>query len=247
MLLAEALYPGRVTRGPLTDADRSLGYTAGRVIQLDTRVANSGRTVVEAVDFQFDWALQYLLGEDLQIYARATWQPSIRSQTARGQPWVERVGRVDGPLEWRGNAGVAWQRGRTSLELNIQYYDRYRLEYASTTLAADDARLQRNQGATHVPAQVYFDLAASRRFRIGGRDPLRSIEARLGILNLFDRNPRIVADPALLPYSPYGDPRGRRLELAVTANFNGDESSVECRSGSVLFRGVPIEHGASEA
>jgi hypothetical protein len=41
----------------------------------------------------------------------------------------------------------------------------------------------------------------------------------LGILNLFDRQPPIVANPDSQGYSTYGDPRGRRFELSVSAGF----------------------------
>ncbi len=35
------------------------------------------------------------------------------------------------------------------------------------------------------------------------------------MVNLFDEDPPIVTDPSQLGFSPYGDPRGRRVVLAL--------------------------------
>jgi outer membrane receptor protein involved in Fe transport len=53
----------------------------------------------------------------------------------------------------------------------------------------------------------------------GTAGPLKVVEARLGVQNLFDQQPPIDATPGGLGYSPYGDPRGRRVELALSAHF----------------------------
>ncbi len=216
----EASYPDRVTRAPLSDADRALGYTGGPVIRLDTRAANSGSTVVQAVDVQFDWRLSRVLGGELAPYLSATWQPSVRTQTEPGQPWIERTGFIDGPLALRGNAGFEWRRGATSIDFNAQYYDSYRIDTAATA-ATDGANSQavRFLGRQRIPAQIFVDLAASHRFDIFGAGPLRAIDVRLGIQNLFDRSPEITGQPDGISYSTYGDPRRRRGELAVTTKF----------------------------
>ncbi|HWU78605.1 MAG TPA: TonB-dependent receptor, partial [Caulobacter sp.] len=52
---AEASYPGRVVREPLSAADTAQGYTAGRIIVLYSGLANLGRTVAETVEAQLDW------------------------------------------------------------------------------------------------------------------------------------------------------------------------------------------------
>lgn len=218
LLLAEATYPDRVTRAPLTDADRQLGYTAGRVLRLDTRVANSGRTIIHAIDIDLDWRIAGVLGGDLSPYARITWQPSIRSRPYPGAPWRQRIGYYDGPLAWRGNAGLSWGNGTTAIDLNLQYFDGYRLTSNDPAVAASQAQIIRFQGRARIPAQIYVDLAGSQRFDLAS-GPVSSLEARLGIVNLFDKSPPIIANPAGIGYSPYGDPRRRRFELALSARF----------------------------
>lgn len=215
LLAAESSYPDRVIRGPLTDADKALGYTGGPILELDLRNRNTGDSLVEAVDFELDWRLKPLFGWEVAPYLRATWQPRVRTRTAPGEPWLDRVGYIDGPLAWRGNAGVEWRRGSTAIDLNAQYFNSYRVTYVSPLNTAMNPARLRFQGRSHVPSQVYVDLAVSRRFDIAGLD----MEARLGVQNILDHSPPIIADPDNIGYSGYGDPRRRRVELAVTTKF----------------------------
>jgi hypothetical protein len=117
---AEASYPGRVVREPLSAADGALGYTAGRIIALYSGLANVGRTVAETVDFQLDWTPPPILDGETRLYGAATWQPTLRTRRRPGLPWLDRLGYRDGPLEWRGNAGVQWERGPLLVDLNLQ-------------------------------------------------------------------------------------------------------------------------------
>jgi outer membrane receptor protein involved in Fe transport len=221
LMAAEAAYPERVVRAPLSPADAALGLTVGRVVSLDLGMINAGGTVVEAVDFDLDWTVQTTASGEFRIYGAATWQPTFRRRAQEGVVWVERVGYADGPLEWRGNAGLQWTKGPLTIDLNLQYFDSYRVAPAGLDPLAISigAQRQRYQGARRIPSQVYVDLAAWRRFEIHGAGPLKVIEARLGIQNLLDHSPPIVAEPDDLGYSPYGDPRRRRFVLMLLAKF----------------------------
>jgi iron complex outermembrane receptor protein len=221
LMAAEATYPDRVIRAPPTAADASLGLTVGRVIGLDLGMINAGRSVVEVVDFEVDWTLRPSAQDELRVYGAATWQPTFRRRSQESSVWIERVGYADGPLEWRGYAGLQWTRGPLTIDLNLQYFHSYRVAPAGVdalALAIADQR-ERYQGARRIPAQVYVDLAAWRRFEIKDGGPVKVIEARLGIQNVLDRSPPIVAEPEDLAYSPYGDPRRRRFELMLAAKF----------------------------
>jgi hypothetical protein len=203
LLAAEAQYPDRVIRAPVTAADTADGLTAGRVIALDTSVVNAGRTVVEAVDFEFDWRLpQGPLG-DFRLYSAVTWEPTFRSSPTPGGPATDKVGAFGGPLEWRGNAGLEWTRSPLSVDLNVQYYGSY--QYRDTE---------------RVPAQAYLDLSVRRRFTMPlGPGPLHALEARLSVQNLLDQSPPIVASSPDLGFSEYGDPRRRRFVAVLSAQF----------------------------
>jgi iron complex outermembrane recepter protein len=218
LVLAEASYPRRVVRAPLTDADRAMGFTVGRVIELNTGMINSGWSVVDAIDFRLDWALPAGPFGRFRLYGRATWEPNDVQHIAPGQPAINQVDFSDGPLAWRANVGVEWTRGPLSIDLNAQYFDSYSVTYINPPFP--NAQLLAFQGAERIPSQTYIDLALARRFDVRGQaGPLKVVEVRLGIQNLFDRLPPIVAAPAGPGYSPYGDPRGRRFELSVSSRF----------------------------
>ncbi len=216
LLANEALYPDRITRLPLTDADRALGFTGGPLIVADLRMSNSGRTFIHAVDMQFNWPIKGIAGGELEPYANVTWLPSIRTRFAPIEPWMQRVGYRDNPLRWRGNGGVRWHRWPVSLDLNLQYYDSYSIASPDGADPSGDAVYRRFQGADRVPAQLYVDLAAGWSFEMKGGGPVRSMDVRFGIQNLFDHSPPIIAWPESLGFSPYGDPRRRRFELAIS-------------------------------
>ncbi len=209
-----------MSRAPLSEADAALGFAAGPVTMLDTRMINAGSMVVEALDLKLDWRLPTDDRGDFRLYGSGTWQPKVKRRAALGRPAVNRVDYADGPLRWRGNIGLEWTTGPLTIDLNAQYYHSYRVARADTLDGRNDQRV-RFQGAERFPSQVYVDLMASRRFEVSRRGGLLSVvEVRLGVQNLFDHSPPIDADPGTERYySPYGDPRRRRIELAISSQF----------------------------
>ena len=219
LLVLESAYPDRVVRAPLADEDRAKGYTAGKITQLDRTAGNFGRSRVHSIDMNFDWKFADPWGGRIAPYAAMSWQPSLRTQVAPDLPWVQRIGFSDGPLEWRGNGGVVWTRGPTSVDLNVQYLSGYRVARAVTQAGDETPQIEAYQGGARISPQVYVDLAASRTFRLARRAAIRTLEARLGVLNIFDRSPEIIANPSGRAFSPYGDPRRRRIELVLAARY----------------------------
>ena len=219
LLAAEAQYPERVVRAPVTEADKADGFAVGPVTALDTTLINAGRTEVEAVDLRVDWRLAARAVGDVRLYGALTWEPRFAVRGAPGTATINKVGYVDGPLEWRGNAGVEWGRGPLVVDLNAQYYGSYRVSYANPA-SVGNVELIADQGGEWVPAQTYVDLNLRRRFTaLLGPGPLRTLEARLSIQNLFDRSPPIVAATPDLGFSEYGDPRRRRFVATLSARF----------------------------
>jgi outer membrane receptor protein involved in Fe transport len=217
VLNAEEQYPNRVVREPLSAVDAALGYTAGRVTALYTGLGNVGRTEAETVDAQLDWTLPSVLDGETRLYGAATWQPTLRTRRRPDTPWLDRVGYRDGPLSWRGDAGVQWERGPLLVDLNIQYLGR-----SSPLWSAYSGIIQttsRNQGRTYIPSRAYLDLTARRRFDFRADYGLRSFDVRLAVQNLFDTSPPIVADPSHMGYDYRGDPRRRRFELSLVSRF----------------------------
>ncbi|TRW17213.1 TonB-dependent receptor [Glacieibacterium frigidum] len=220
LLAAEPLYASRITRAPLTDADRALGFTAGRITRLDFGLRNIGRTRIDAIDVAIDYPFEVANLGRFKAYLNATWEPHYRQQNVAGGPVVERVGFADGPLEWRGNAGIDWSRGPWSAGLNAQFYSRYRVTSALPDAFGNEELLAYN-GRSRVPAQIYVDLAG--RYRFDDAQPVpRGTEIRAGIVNLFDHRPPTIADLSSSGVSYYGDPRRRRVEVTVAVPLQGN-------------------------
>ena len=105
----EEMWPERVTRAPLTDADRASGYTAGAVTTVDTRFMNAAGQEVDAFDSRTEWPMSFLGGR-LRLYADATYHKSNRG-TALFRDSTQNAGFKDGPLKWRANGGLDWSTG----------------------------------------------------------------------------------------------------------------------------------------
>ncbi|MGI4880316.1 MAG: TonB-dependent receptor plug domain-containing protein [Janthinobacterium lividum] len=215
-LANEKSYPDRVTRAALTPADAAAGFTGGLVTQVDTTASNIGTTVSDALDLRADDSVR-AFGGTLHLYGSATWEPRLRQRLAPELPATDLVGNLDGPLEWRGNAGIDWQSGVLKIGLNGQYYGAYHAVYAYQ-VPIDAASSMLDLPGVHIPAQVYIDFAASYRIELASHTGFaQSLDLRFGILNIFDKAPPIATSSAL-GYSYYGDPRRRRFELTLTAH-----------------------------
>lgn len=215
---AEDRYPGRVVREPLSAADAALGYAAGRIVELYVGLGNVGRTVAETVDVQLDWPLPAVLDGETLLYGAATWQPTLRTRRRSGLPWLDRVGFRDGPLAWRGNAGVRWSRGPLTLDLNAQFMDRSSPRWSAYSVVLIQTAA-RNQARDYIPSRVYLDLVARRRFDLPADRALQSLDVRFGVQNLLDTTPPIVADSNHMGYDYRGDPRRRRFEFSLSGHF----------------------------
>ena len=153
-----------------------------------------------------------------------TWQPTLDRQFAPGSTFSNSAGYNLGVLEWRGNGGVTWQDGPWTVGWNAQYYHSY-FVYSATSTDAVIAAAVLNQGSARIPSQTYHDLVVTHRFAdaegaAGG--VLSGTEWSLGIQNVFDKTPPILASISSAPtsaYSLYGDGRMRRFTLTVRKHF----------------------------
>jgi iron complex outermembrane receptor protein len=218
ILANESRLPGRVIRAPLTDADRAKGFTAGVVTGIDTSSFNIGTTLVEAIDVALDYRLPTGTQGDVRIRATATWQPRLTRRNDPDSVAVNAAGYADGPLTWRANGGVNWQRGALDFGINATYFHGYRAAN-STDDAVTAARATLLADGVRIPAQVYVDAFVARSIALrratAGFD---AVDIRFGIQNLFDHRPPIIVDPSSARYSLYGDPRLRRVELNIIAH-----------------------------
>jgi hypothetical protein len=218
VLTNEDQWPERVVRAPLSEEDRARGFTGGPITMFDGRATNGRSRSAEAVDGWFEWPIMFRGGQ-LRAYGAATLQ--MRNATkAIFEPPVDNVGYRTGPLKWRGNAGVDWTIGETSIGANVQYFGRYRIIASDPLAPTREANILMFQGAPWVSSQAYIDLYASHQLRFAHFNKGKAVTIAVGVNNLFDKVPsfetrRAGGDSV----SRYGDPRRRRLELTISSAF----------------------------
>ncbi len=218
----EDRFPGRIVRAELTAADQAQDYTGGEIQSIDAGRVNLAHSELEACDIQIDYRWDTAYGM-FRANVIATYTSHLKLQVLEGSPARDWVGFTGGPLQWRGNGGLSWDRGAWAASWNMQYYDSY-LVYSATTSDFLRDNLILNQGSSVIPDQIYHDLFVKYRFDDAsgfGGGVLANGEVALGIANVFDTSPPILATSATIAngYSTYGDPRLRRYSLALTRRF----------------------------
>ena len=237
----EALYPGRIMRAPLTAADAALGHTGGKITHIDASSLQIGRAMVQAVDLALDYVNSSDLGT-FHVTSQITWEPSFERWGDPTRPGYNLVDHADGVLSWRGNGGVAWSRGNWMTGFNLQFYSAYsaylakpQTEFIRIFLASvGDTAPPDGTNASYIPPQFYLDWIVGFRSMVNlmGSEPT-IIEYRFGIKNILDFQPPVVAGTYAVEsknngvnpydynplggYGGYGDPRGRRFALTISA------------------------------
>ncbi len=217
----EGILSDRIEREQLTQDDIDMGFTGGAISSMDLRLANLSNTFLEAYDTQLDYTWRTDGYGSFRAFALFTWQPHLRRQILPDAQPVDSVGFNGGVLEWRGNGGLTWDRGSWAASWSFQYYDDYLVYQADAT--PEFATLSSaGQGSDTIPRQIYHDLHLRYRFgeqpQFGGL--LRDAEILVGIQNIFDTLPPIIATSSPFGgYSVYADPRLRRYSLTLRKNF----------------------------
>ncbi len=221
-------FPGRIARAPLTDADRASNFTGCAILEIDTTLFNITSTEVDAYDFQIDYEVPTGRFGAFRFFTVASWQPHLKFQNLPTTPVLDSAGFTGGPLKWRGNAGVTWERGPWTLGWNAQYYGAYSVLFAGQARVSPSGVVAfpvLSQGTDTIASQTYHDFTAG--YRTGNSGDLAGgwlddIDIRLGVQNVFDESPPIIASSAAFGgYSFYGDPRLRRFSLSVRKSFGG--------------------------
>lgn len=214
LLANEDLYPGRVVRAPNVPGDPP--GIPGPITALDAGLINVARSRARALDLQAEYRFSPVDDWTIRLHGAATRQFARERQSLPNSATFDGVGFFDGPLRWRGNAGVDISYRSLSLFWSTQYYDGYSVRLSS---APDVATNDSIFGRSRIPSQFYSDL--SLRYRVPGSlpQPFAGLDVLVGVQNLFDRRPPALGN-ALIGYSPYGDPRLRRFTLSLRREFN---------------------------
>jgi iron complex outermembrane recepter protein len=215
----EDYWPERIERLPLSDTDRALGYTGGRIHTLDARANNGGSLEVDSLDLHAEWPVE-LLGGRLRLYADGTYH---MRNVVKGlfRPDQRRDGYREGPLRWRGNGGFDWSNAWLGIGANVQYLGSYRIFLDDNAPGGDDLHIML-QGSREVPSQTYLDLNASWSLPIPSSWAVKDLALNLGVINVLDEEPpreNSFVFRQRFSYSRYGDPRQRRFELTLSTYF----------------------------
>lgn len=216
----EALYPGRVTRGPVAPGDP---YGVGPITRVDATLVNANRGETDGYDFGLSYRRQTERWGTFNFSAQATYIDHYKIQSSPVAGLEDVVGQVGGrnaPLQFRGNLGINWAMGNWLTGWDVTHYGSYPQDPS-----ANGAYLLA-QGASEVRSQTYHDflLAYSTDSSTPGSGAswydslLADTTVSLGIKNVFDEKPSF--DARVTYYtSPFGDLLLRSYQLSLAKKF----------------------------
>ncbi len=215
-------FPGAIVRNALTPADAALGYTGGTIRVFNGGSVNIAKSLMEAFDIQADYRWETRFGS-FAANVLATVQPRLSQQATPDSDEFDLMGYSNGPLKWRANAGLRWNRGAWDLGWNLQYYDAS-LVYTSTASTTVRNNAVLGQGSEWIPTQTYHDVYG--RYRFGNAPDfagglLQNTELQISVQNVLNTCPPILASASSITggYATEGDPRLRRYSIAFTKRF----------------------------
>ena len=214
-LANEDAFPDRIVRGENLPGDAP--GVPGPIIAVDTTSLNLSRSKLRAIDIQAEYDIDDTGFGSLHFYGIASHTDELSLRSLPGEPSVDRAGFFEGPLKWRANLGLDWNSGPWSAGWNTQIYGGYRV-CESFLPPFTCAQEETWQGATRIPSQNYSDIYVSYDFPADGI--LADTNLRIGIQNLFDQKPPVVASGVdQTGYSSFTDPRLQRFTLALRKHF----------------------------
>lgn len=200
-----------ITREAPTAAEAAMGWL-GRITAVDARAFNASITRTEGADIR----LRYLLhaGEtgDFALNANATFTNNFDLLATPTAPMVDQVGGA-GPVRWRGNAGVTWQRHRWSATITARYVGQ---RDGATTDPSESYPGAFPIDGHHIPAFVRTDLQLSyeQPYAKDSRNWFQGTKWTLGVLNVMNTKPTFLTDGRGY-YDRADDPRQRYVYVQL--------------------------------
>jgi len=204
----EQLFPGRVTREAPAPGDP---YGVGPVALINRSYINLLKMETSGLDLGLRYLWQGGGFGDINASLNATLTNTYRTQTSFTSGIVDRKGVPSAPIARRINGSLGWNRDAWHIGWASQYHSSYRITPTSLSLL-------RRQGGPTVASQIYHDLFVRYRVPTRGKRWMEGLELTLGVKNVFDKAPP--TDMRLIySYSPFGDPRMRRIYANVKKTF----------------------------
>jgi outer membrane receptor protein involved in Fe transport len=204
LVLNEALFPGRVLRGP-----------DGVITQILTGRTNLAWRHSQNFNASADYAWTECLGGTLELYGRLLYYELYRRQLLPDSRPVDELAHPDGSIDqlrYRANFGVGWSNRDFGCGLDGRYFSPRVLPVDQWAAQGHDRIRPSWQFDTYVESDLgrWLPWDHSRH----------GLRAQLRVNNVFgDRFPKYVDEPSGAGVQPYGDWRGRTYSLSLTANF----------------------------
>ncbi|MSU25375.1 MAG: hypothetical protein EXS32_16340 [Opitutus sp.] len=221
-------FPGRIERAALTPADIGAGYTKGAITKLDLTQINLAQTYIETIDLRSTFRItdrSSRLGE-IQLLPAATFTNRFVQQARPHSARINNIATisgtgVNGPIKWKGQTALWWNRAPWSATLTGRFVDKY---YTDQTRPTPSIPLASGLDGDHIGSSTIYDLQFSRAFAYGSGQRglgrwLGGTKWTVNIRNLVDRDPRFRSDPGAGFYSRYEDPRGRFVTFTVAKTY----------------------------
>ncbi len=182
-------------------------------VLIDQRNTNLAATRQDGIDASVFYDRQF--GEVLvNASLAASWTMSNEQQVVEGQPFEDRLGFYNTPVEWRGRASVGANWHEFSGTLFVNYTGGYTNDLAVDSLGVSIA-------PQPVDAWITADatLAYATELRASPGGFVKGLRASLTIQNLTDEDPPIAITSQSVFNGAYSHPYGRTFTAQLSASF----------------------------
>lgn len=218
--------PGTCSNANVTSADPVLQKYLSRTILygnmanfcsinviVDGRNTNLAATMQDGLDATLTYDHEF--GEvAINSSIAVNWTMHNKEQVVSGAAFTNRLGYYNSPIEWRGRAALGAFWHGLSGNLFVNYTGSYTNDLAVNSLGNSISPQKVGDWVT-----VDTTIGLSKELPQGTAGPLKGLRASLSILNLFNRDPRVVITSQGSYNGQYSNPLGRRFTLQLTSSF----------------------------
>lgn len=188
----------------------------GRITAVDARAFNASITRTEGADIRLNYLVRTAEAGEFTLHATATFTNHFELLATPTAPVVDQIDGA-GPVRWRGNAGVAWQRGRWSAAVIARYVGE---RFGPTTDPSPSYPGAHPVDGHSIPAFVRTDLQVSYElpYATGSKAWFQGTKWTLGVLNATNEKPSFITDGTGF-YDRADDPRQRFVYVQIKKSF----------------------------
>lgn len=203
----EAVFPDRVTRGPVPGGDP---YGVGPITQVDIRLSNFGTIKSSYIGYSLLYDVPWHRWGRFTLQASATRTLTFDYELTPGHPYVSQLGDTGAPPAWKGAGSLMWSKDNWTASLFAYYIGSFLTNNSGNAL---DYVLSR------VPSFTTLDVHVGYAFKRGIYRGLgKGLRLSVGIGNLADRYPPF--SNSIFGYNGgLHSPLGRTYEMSVALPF----------------------------